>query len=202
MRIVLVRHGETSWNQEGRFQGQNSIELNAVGLRQAQDVAAAMRTACPGAIYSSPLARALQTAEVIGQVQSLPVTQMNGLKELNLGRAEGLNNVQMQDLYPDLMRRWRTDPAGVRMPDGESLYELQARARRAVERIKSGHPRETAIAVSHNFAIGAVVCEVLDLPLCRFHRIKLDLGSLTTLEHGIRGWRLLSLNQTLHLRPA
>jgi broad specificity phosphatase PhoE len=202
VRIVLVRHGETSWNQEGRFQGQNSIELNAVGLRQAQDVAAAMRTACPGVIYSSPLARALQTAEVIGQVQSLPVTQMNGLKELNLGRAEGLNNVQMQDRYPDLMRRWRTDPAGVRMPDGETLYELQARARRAVERIKSGHPRETAIAVSHNFAIGAVVCEVLDLPLCRLHRIKLDLGSLTTLEHGTRGWRLLSLNQTLHLRPA
>ena len=202
MRIVLVRHGETSWNQEGRFQGQNSVELNAVGLRQAQDVAAAMSTACPGAIYSSPLARALQTAEVIGQVQSLPVTQMNGLKELDLGRAEGLNNVQMQDRYPDLMRRWRTDPAGVRMPGGETLYELQARARRAVERIKSGHPRETAIAVSHNFAIGAVVCEVLDLPLCRFHRIKLDLGSLTTLEHGIRGWRLLSLNQTLHLRPA
>ena len=201
MRIILVRHGETSWNQEGKFQGQNNVELNDVGVRQARDIAAALRIACPGAIYSSPLTRALQTAEVIGQGRSLPVTPMTDLKELKLGRVEGLNNRQMQDRYPDLMSRWRTDPGSVRMPGGECLYELQARAWRAVEQIKSGHPGETTIAVSHNFAIGALVCKVLDIPLCRFHRIKLDLGSLTTVEHGARGWRLMSLNQTLHLRP-
>ena len=201
MRIVLVRHGETPWNQGGRFQGQNSVGLSPVGLRQAQEIAHALNHLDPQAIYSSPLARAFQTAEAICKVGPAAVIPIDDLKELNLGKAEGLTNGTMRAQYPDIYQGWGKDPSKIRMPGGESLEELQVRAWKAIERIKESHPHGTTVAVSHNFAIGAIVCRLLDLSLSRFHRIRVDLGSLTTLEHGERGWRLVSLNETLHLRP-
>ncbi len=202
MRIVLARHGETPWNREGRFQGQNDIGLSDAGLAQARETAAALEDIEVAAICSSPLARALQTAEIIAHGRSMPVILVDELKEMSEGVIEGLNNSLLRQLHPDIFHQWRDDPSKARIPGGETLGELQARAWRGVERIREDHPHGTTVAVSHNFAIITIVCRLLELPLDRFHRLRVDLGSLTTLEHGERGWRLASLNETRRLPPA
>ena len=198
MRLILARHGETSWNRERRNQGQNPTELNAQGIRQAHKVAQALRLFPVQALYSSPLRRAMQTSEIIGQALSLPVIPEEGLMEMDLGQLDGLTNVEMQRCYPDIIDRWRMDPSSVQMPGGESLKDVQERASRTLETIRHENPDGHAAAVSHNFVIGVIVLRVLGLPLSGFQRIRVELGSLTTLEHDGDQWRLVSLNETLH----
>ena len=198
MRLILARHGETSWNRERRNQGQNPTELNAQGIRQAQKVAQALRLFPVRALYSSPLRRAMQTSEIIGQALSLSAIPEEGLMEMDLGQLDGLTNVEMQQSYPDITDRWRRDPSSVQMPGGESLKDVQKRAWQTLESIRRRRPNGHAAAVSHNFVIGVIVLHVLGLPLSGFQRIRVELGSLTTLEHDGDQWRIVSLNETLH----
>ena len=198
MRLILARHGETPWNRERRNQGQTHIGLNDEGVRQAQNTAHALRHFPILAVYSSPLRRAMQTAEAIGHAHSLPVTPLEGLKEMDLGRLDGLTNEEMQRQLPGLLDRWRKDPSSVQMPDGESLREVQQRVWDTLESIRRESHGEHTVAVSHNFVIGVIVLRVLGLPLSHFQRIRVELGSLTTLEHNGDRWNLVSLNEILH----
>ena len=100
MRLILARHGETSWNRERRNQGQNPTELNAQGIRQARNTAQSLRLFPIRALYSSPLRRAMQTSELIGQALSLPVIPRDGLMEMDLGRLDGLTNDEMTRALP------------------------------------------------------------------------------------------------------
>ena len=202
MRLILARHGETSWNREGRSQGQIPTELNDKGIRQARNSAQALRLFPVRALYSSPLRRAMQTAETIGQALSLPVIPLEGLKEMDLGRLNGLTDDDMRQNFPEIINRWREDPSAVQMPGGESLLVVQERAWNTLESIRRGDDDNPAVAVSHNFVIGVIVLRVLGLPLSNFQRIRVELGSLTTLEHTRNRWRLVSLNETLHQRGA
>ena len=118
--------------------------------------------------------------------------------EMDLGQLDGLTNVEMQRSYSDITDRWRRDPSSVQMPGGESLQEVQERASRTLETIRHENPDGHAAAVSHNFVIGVIVLRVLGLPLSGFQRIRVELGSLTTLEHDGDQWRIVSLNETLH----
>ena len=202
MRLFLVRHGETSWNREGRNQGQNPTSLNKNGLQQAQSLAEAMGGLRVTAIYSSPLNRATQTAETIGGALGLPVIPKKGLMEMNLGSVDGLTSDEMQRDFPELVDQWRKDPSGAQMPRGETLEDVQTRAWQAIEDIRREIPEGCAIAVTHNFVIGVIVLRTLGLPLSAFQRIRVQLGSISALEHTRGRWTLLSLNETLHLRRA
>lgn len=199
MRLVLARHGETSWNRERRNQGQNPTELNDQGIRQARNAAQALRLIPVQALYSSPLRRAMQTSEIIGQALSLPVIPREGLMEMDLGRLDGLTNDETRQRFRGILDRWRKDPSSVQMPGGESLQQVQERACQTLESIRCKSPDGYVVAVTHNFVIGVIVLRVLGLPLSRFQRIRVELGSLTTLEHNGDRWRLVSLNETLHL---
>ncbi len=202
MRLILARHGETSWNRERRNQGRTPTELNEEGTRQANNLAQALRNFQLQALYSSPLPRAMQTAETIGHTLSLPVVPINGLMEMDLGRLDGLTNEETQHEFPDLLDQWRNDPSAVQMPGGESLRQVQQRAWQAIEEIRQQFPDGLAAAVTHNFVIGVTVLRVLGLPLSQFQRLRIELGSLTVLAHRRDEWRLLSLNETLHQRGA
>ena len=198
MRLILARHGETAWNREGRNQGRSPTGLNAEGIRQARNLARALQKYPISAVYSSPLPRAVQTAEAVGRALSLPVTPMDDLMEMDLGSLDGLTNQEMRCQFPDLLDLWRKDPSSVQMPGGESLRDAQQRAWRALEEIRQETPEGHAVAVTHNFVIGVIVLRVLGLPLAAFQRIRIELGSLTILEHSRDRWRLISLNETLH----
>ena len=198
MRLILARHGETSWNREGRNQGRTPTELNARGVQQAKNLARALRKFPIRALYSSPLRRAGQTAETIAQTVSLPVILLDGLMEMDLGRVDGLTNAEMRERFPEIVEGWRNDPSSVRMPGGETLGDVQKRGWQAIDGIRRENPGAHAVAVTHNFVIVVLVLKVLRLPLSHFQRLRIELGSLTTLEHRRDRWRLLSLNETMH----
>ena len=199
MRLILIRHGQTPWNAEGRFQGQSDTGLTELGLEQAQRAAAALSSHDVSAIYSSPLPRALRTAQEIAGKHSLEVIPLDGLKEIHLGELEGITGRVMRENYPEVFDTWNNNPGRVSFPGGESLRQLQRRAWRAAQHVERTHPDGTVVAVSHNFAINAIVSRFLGLPLSRFHRIRVDLGSFTVLDVGERHRHLLRFNDCCHL---
>ena len=194
MRLILIRHGETSWNKTGRFQGHVDVSLSSRGFRQAQSIARTLKPVAPRIIYSSPLPRAIQTAEAISRAYSTSIIPLDELKELNLGKLDGITVDELQAQYPEFHQFWNKDPSRVHMPEGESLQQLQTRAWRAIEEIRKWHSEDTAVVISHNFTITCIVCRVLGMPLSRLHRLRLDLGSFTTIQLHQRRWRLISFN--------
>ena len=148
-RIILVRHGETIWNREGRCQGASDIPLSEIGHEQAQALAAALSREVVHAVYSSDLVRARQTAEAIAARHRLPVLADARLRELNQGELEGQGLKEMLAGRPELLKQWLDQPADVCMPGGESMRAMQARSGRAVEEIAHRHPDQTCIIVGH-----------------------------------------------------
>lgn len=199
MKLILVRHGETQMNRDGRIQGHHDLSLNETGLRQADQVARTLLKEAPFTLYSSPLARALETAQVISKAIGAPVAQLDGLKEVDAGNLEGLTGQEMRQRFPEFMRAWHQDAGSAQMPGGESLAQLQVRAWDAIIAILQDNTDGKAVAVTHNFTILTIICKVLGLPLASFRRLKVDLGSLTTLEMTGSEAFVVSLNDRCHL---
>ena len=199
MRLILVRHGETAWNKEGRFQGQSSVGLNEHGGGQARQIAKALITMKPTALYSSPLPRTLMTAQEISREISIDVVEVEGIKEVNLGELEGITGQKMRSQYAEVYSAWRRDPAEVVFPGGESMRQLQERAWSAIEKIEKAHPGDVIVAVSHNFAIRSILCRFLGLPLLRFHQLRVDLASISILQSNSSSRQILTINDRCHL---
>ncbi len=155
-RLVLIRHGETDWNVEGRYQGQADPPLNAKGLAQARQVAEALKTVGIQVIYSSPLQRAWQTAEIIARVLEVPLFPEPRLMEIHQGEWQGRLRSEIAVQYPELFRQWLVDPWHVTPPGGESLHQVQARVHAAVDDILVRHPGETVGLVTHRIPIALI----------------------------------------------
>ena len=202
MKFYLLRHGETEWNHLGKFQGFTDVPLNERGLAQARDSARAAVGWQPAALYASTLTRTMQVAEELRKTTDAPLIPASGLRELNLGDLEGVTGAEMRAGWPEVYETWRSNPAEVMMPNGESLAQLQRRAWDVVREIESAHGGDAAVAVvSHNFAIRTIICAILDIPLYNFHRMSLGLGSLCTFESDGNGRRLITYNCNSHLSP-
>jgi len=186
-------------NKEGLILGHSNLSLNNTGLQQARSVALSLQVERPFAIYSSPLARAMETAQIISQINKIPVVPLEGLMEMNAGSLEGLTSQEARQLYPDVMKKWDEDSGSTNMPNGESLSQVQNRAWVAVQRMLDTDAGGKAAVVTHNFVILTVVCKVLGLPLSSFRRFRIGLGSLTTLEIDNNGATIISLNESRHL---
>ncbi len=143
-RIFLVRHGETSWNREGRFQGQIDVPLNDIGLRQADAVAEALKEIPFDRIISSNLSRALRTALPLASRMrmGMGVETDDDLKEIGHGLWEGRTAAEVEAMSPGALALWHTHPEAVVMPEGESLADVQNRAWPALLRIAEGKGRD------------------------------------------------------------
>ena len=200
MKFYLLRHGETEWNKLGKFQGLTDVSLNERGLSQARDSARASLLWDHAVIYASTLTRTVQVAEEVRKISGAPVVTDPGLRELSLGDLEGVTGTEMRAGWPDVFSTWRSNPAEVEMPNGETLTQLQERAWQVVLEIEEAHDGVPGIiVVSHNFTIRTIVCAVLGIPLLNFHRMSLGLGSLTTFESDDNGRRLITYNCNSHL---
>ena len=140
MKFYLLRHGETDWNKLGKFQGLTDVALNERGLSQARDSARASLHWDHAVIYSSSLTRTVQVAEEVRKVSGAPVVTDPGLRELNLGDLEGITGAEMRTGWPEVYSTWRTNPAEVKMPNGETLAQLQQRAWDSILEIERAHP--------------------------------------------------------------
>jgi len=199
MRLILVRHGETPWNRDGKFLGKTPVDLTDVGLDQARHVATATASLNPSVLYSSVLLRTMTTAEQISGQVSLPVLPLEGIEEIDLGDLEGLDNAALRGEYAYISEQWRTDPSKTCFPNGESMVQLRKRVQGALDNLQRRHPEDTVVAVSHNFPIRVMLLLYLGLPLSRFHRTRVDLGSITILESKQGLKQVIRVNDTCHL---
>ncbi len=199
MRLILVRHSETHMNKDGLILGLNGPSLNSTGITQARRVALALSPERPFVLYSSPITRAIETAQAISQVNDVPIITLSELGEMDAGKLEGLSGEEARRLYPDVMGRWAKDPSTVVMPGGESLLMVQQRAWKAVQKMSECRQSEKAVAVTHNFVILSILCKTLSLPLGSFRRFKLDLGAITTIDVDGENAAIISVNQRCHL---
>ena len=163
--LWLVRHGQTDWNLERRYQGQSDTPLNATGLEQARLAAEALAGRSYTVIYSSDLARARVTAEMIGRRLNMAVQLDPRLREVNLGVWEGMVVTDIQAQYPAEWEARQTDRLHGRPPGGESVYEVATRIWAAVDDLVARHPDGALILVSHGLALATILCRVQGLPL-------------------------------------
>lgn len=204
MKLILIRHGETYWNHERRVQGGDSdIELNNTGLEQARKLAAFLENEPIAAILSSPLQRAIATAQVIASHHQVPVEVDQGLRELKVGELEGMSVSNLSTTFSQFLMQWWQEGGPMKLPNGESLVELQQRAWKAVERLLERHKtnpehneKTTLIIVSHYFVTLAIILKALNLPLDCFTKFKVDLGGLSILEFRDYEARLVVFNDT------
>jgi len=204
LKLILVRHGETYWNDERRIQGGDSdIELNDTGLEQVRKLATFLENEPITAIFSSPLQRATATAKVIASHHQLPVEIDQGLRELRVGELEGMSVSNLSTTFSQFLMQWWQDRGTMKLPNGESLVELQQRAWKVIEslleRYKTSpeHNKDaTVVVVSHYFVTLVIILKALDLPLDFFTKFKLDLGGVSILEFRDYGARLLTFNDT------
>jgi len=197
LKLILVRHGETHWNEAGRVQGGDSdIELNDTGLEQARKLAAFLKNEPIVAILASPLRRAVATAEIIASQHQLPVGIEQGLKELKVGDLEGISISSLRTTFSQFLLQWRQDGEAMKLPNGESLVDLQQRAWKVIEGLLEKHKDGTAVVVSHYFVTLAIILKALNLPLDCIIKFKVDLGGVSMLEFRDYGARLVTFNDT------
>jgi alpha-ribazole phosphatase len=181
-RLLLVRHTETDEAARGRCYGRLDVALSPAGIRQAEALGVALRVIPLGAVYSSPLARALGTAAAIAAAQGLGPVVHPDLVELDFGEVEGLPYEQIAAERPELYRAWMRAPASVRFPGGESLDDLRSRARGVAGEIRERHRGEAVAVVGHGGVIRAVLADVLGLPDEGFFRLEQSFGGLSVVD--------------------
>ncbi len=207
MRILLVRHGETQWNRERRFQGQRDIPLNATGEEQAAKVAEFLADQPLQLAFSSPLKRPWATADAICSNHSnLILRPILNLQEICHGDWEGKLHSEVEAEYPKELEQWQRDPASVQMPNGENLYQVWERTRLAWQEIlattEAQFPEGTAVVVAHDAINKAVICQLFDLSPKAFWIFKQGNGAVTVIDYpeGKDGAPVLKvLNITTHL---
>ena len=199
-RLVVVRHGRTEWNRVERFRGRADIQLDEVGIRQAEAAAARIAEWQVSAIYSSPLNRALSTAEILARPFSLEVKLLPGIIDIDYGEWQGLSTEEATAKYGDLYSTWLNSPHQVKFPAGESLAEVRERAASAVGDLIAQHPKETIVLVSHKVVCQILILSLLGLDSSHFWEITQDVCAVNLFE--VRGGvpSPLSLNDTCHLK--
>ena len=199
--FVLIRHGQTDWNRVERFRGHADVPLNETGLAQAeitgQRVAAEWT---PAAIYSSPLSRAVKTAEAIARYFNLPVQTHLGLIDIDYGKLQGMTPAEAHRCDPESVDHWYHHPEQARIPAGETLADLRARAMQTVGELAVQHAGETIVLVGHTVINRIILLGVLGLGNERFWHLKQDTCAINVFEADKSDFVLISLNDTCHLR--
>jgi probable phosphoglycerate mutase len=193
--LLLIRHGENDYSKSGRLAGRlPGIHLNERGRKQADELATALAQVPIKGVYSSPLERALETAEPIARARRLVVKQEADLLEANVGQWEGKSVRRLA-----LTRYWRTvqrAPSRAGHPGGETFLQTQSRVVSALDGICAGHGRRDILAcVLHADPIKLAVAHYIGLPLDCFQRLACDTASVTLLAVGESSAQLIWLNQ-------
>jgi len=198
--VILVRHGETEWNVEEVFRGRIDVELNESGVREAELLAEYLSGVKVEAVYSSPLRRALKTAEMIAGYHKLEVEIAPGLIDFDFGQWEGLPHQKVKDRYKELYAEWQENPHLVQMPDGESLAEVRERASTVVEEVVARH-KGRIVLVSHRVVNKVLICALLGLDNSHFWNIRQDTCGMTVFAYEKKRFILTKHNDTSYLRP-
>lgn len=182
-RIIFVRHGQTAWNLELKYQGHTDTELSVLGLEQAKRVADRLAQEKISAVYASDLSRAFKTAEAIADLHSLAVMPMPGFREIKFGEWEGLTYEDIKAKWPDIIDRFFTHADEVAIPGGETFSQLKERASAAIEQITARHQGQTIAVVSHGGTIRTILCAALNIHLNYVWNIRQDNTAVSIVEY-------------------
>jgi broad specificity phosphatase PhoE len=196
--VYLVRHGQTAWNREEVFRGRGDIPLNETGRKEALLTGQYLRRVVVNSVYSSPLSRAVVTAETIAHYQDRKVQILDGLIDIDFGQWQGISHEEVREKYGELYRQWKDTPHLVRFPGGESLKEVRKRVLRAIRSIIRDHADETLVMVSHRVVNKIMLCGLLGLDNSHFWQIGQDTGCINILEFS-EEFTIRRLNDTSHL---
>ncbi len=198
--IIIVRHGETEWNVAEIFRGRIDIDLNEMGIKQAGLLAEYLSNVKIDAIYSSPLKRALKTAEIVAGYHKLDVDITSGLIDFNYGKWQGLSHQEVKDKYKELYAEWINHPDQVKMPAGESLDDVRKRAMGVVAEVIASY-EGTVVLVSHRVVNKVLICALLGLDNSHFWNIRQDTCGITIFTYENERFTLTKHNDTSYLKP-
>lgn len=164
-RLLLARHGQTDWNQQGRYQGHEDPPLNNIGREQAATLASLVSDRAIAAVYSSDLIRARDTARIIAARLGVEAREDRRLREIGLGDWEGMYIDDIVKQYPEEWSMRSTDPLNARPPGGETLAELADRVRSFADEVSWRYPCAMLMIVSHGLAIATLYCQANGIPV-------------------------------------
>lgn len=198
--IVLIRHGENDYVKKGRLAGRlPGIHLNEMGRQQAQTVAEKLANVPVKAIYSSPLERAMETAEPLARILKLDIVQLPGLIEVDVGEWQGqrIKGLSRQKLW----KMVQSSPSRVQFPGGEFFASAQYRICQDLLTLARQYERDDiVVCVTHSDPIKLAVTYFIGLPLDSFQRLHVAPASLTALFLGDGVAQLLTLNYDFFLK--
>lgn len=183
-RLILVRHGETNWNREGRFQGQIDIPLNSNGHAQAEAARGFLQNVSIQKAYSSSMSRPRETAEgILKSHPGIAITQTDGLMEIGHGLWEGKLESEIKADWGDLLEQWKHAPETVQMPEGETIQDVWKRSVDSWSSIASSlDPAETALVVAHDAVNKTILCHLLGLRPADIWSVKQGNGGVTVVD--------------------
>jgi probable phosphoglycerate mutase len=197
--ILLVRHGETLWNQQGRMQGQHDSPLTPTGLHQARQLARRLAKVEFSALYSSDLGRAHQTARCIADQTGHDIISDQALRERNFGIFEGLTNNEIKTHYPEDYELFAKRLPHYVMSGGESAAQFMARVVATLDRIATAHNGDTVVVVSHGLVLDAIYRKATNMPIEIPRGFPLLNCSLNTFRRTGEGWVVVSVCDVGHL---
>lgn len=200
MRLYLVRHGETDWNRVGRIQGRLDVDINLFGVKQAHLCAKRLKHIPFDKAFTSPLARAVQTAEIINQHHQLRIEAHKDLEEIHLGNWEGMTWSEINRSYRTLMTDMQRERKMANIHGGESYEDVIERSMGFIESIKN-HPYEHILVVSHGGVIKSILSHVLGLSIEKRSNFNVMNTSMSILEYhkSQERWRVVTMNDHSHL---
>ena len=200
MHLFLVRHGETEHNRQNLALGREDVPLNETGLRQAEALGRALSGERLAAVYASPLVRASRTAEAIAKPYGLEVVIEDRLIEMDVGEMDSMRLADVREKFPEFIERWLgPEGSNERMPGGERLVDVGARAGAALSAIVERHEGGRVCLVSHNFVILSLLTQLMGLELAGFRRLRHSVAAITRVEWRHGAPMVVSLNDTCHL---
>jgi probable phosphoglycerate mutase len=198
--LILTGHGETVWHAANRYAGSSDVDLTDAGRAQAWRLAGWAAGAGLDAVASSPMRRAVETAELSARATGLLLEIVDDLRELGFGSAEGCTMEELAAVDPEMVAHFRADPVAFHFPDGEDPEEAAGRAVSALIKIATEHAGRRVLVVAHNTLLRLSLCRLLGIDLRRYRRAfpRLDNVALTTLSLTADGdAALLSFNAPL-----
>jgi probable phosphoglycerate mutase len=201
VRVLLARHGETVFNVEGRWQGQSDSPLTDRGRAQARELARALADEEIGAVYSSDLGRAYQTAFEVAAPHAISVLTDVRLREIHTGDWTGKNREQIDAEYPDGLHAWATTPSAYQIPNGEGLRDAQARTLAFFAERMPAHLGQTVVVISHGAVAQTILVAAMGLDIdALWLKERVDNCQISRLEWTPeRGLELIEMADVRHL---
>lgn len=186
MNLIFIRHGQTDWNVQGKIQGSYDSELNDVGMKQAMELGEKLIKLNYNfsKIYTSPQKRALNTAKILSESSNVEYVVIEDLKEINMGKWEGLSWGEVEENYPAEYKEWKANRRYTPPPNGESYEDMLQRVLKSLHKVINENSKDVVI-VTHSAVIMCLQCYITDAPFNEMLKFKTTNADITKIDSNL-----------------